>query len=155
MRTLLSIQVTYTCMCMLRTLAVPRRLLASPPFHELIIVWLRLVSLNARKWLFQRLLIEVSYKGGLVLYIAIFLPQSTGLKVVEVAHDMQLAVGRYVKDDLKLLNSFDTWHGAYQFIADVFCHHIVTTLHRNQECCQRACEDYEGPCKRSRCDLVY
>lgn len=35
----------------------------------------------------------------------------TGLKVVEVAHDMQLAVGRYVKQDLKLLNSFDTWHG--------------------------------------------
>ena len=34
-----------------------------------------------------------------------------GLKVVEVAHDMQLAVGRYVKQDLKLLNSFDTWHG--------------------------------------------
>ncbi len=34
-----------------------------------------------------------------------------GLKVVEVAHDMQLAVGHYVKQDLKLLNSFDTWHG--------------------------------------------
>ena len=37
-----------------------------------------------------------------------------GLNVVEVAHDMQLAVGRYVKDDLELLNSFDTWHGMYQ-----------------------------------------
>ena len=29
----------------------------------------------------------------------------------EVAHDMQRSVGRYVKQDLKLLNSFDTWHG--------------------------------------------
>ena len=37
--------------------------------------------------------------------------RSPGLKVIEVAHDMQLAVGRYVKQDLKLLNSFDTWHG--------------------------------------------
>ena len=36
---------------------------------------------------------------------------SSGLKVVEVAHDMQLAVGHYVKKRLKLLNSFDTWHG--------------------------------------------
>ena len=33
-----------------------------------------------------------------------------GLKVVEVAHDMQLAVGCYMKQDLKLLNSFNTWH---------------------------------------------
>ena len=34
-----------------------------------------------------------------------------GLNVVEVAHDMQLQVSRYIKQDLKLLNSFDTWHG--------------------------------------------
>ena len=33
------------------------------------------------------------------------------VNVVEVAHDMQLQVARYIKQDLKLLNSFDTWHG--------------------------------------------
>ena len=67
---------------------------------------------------------EVSYESGLTVYIATSLPQSTGLKVVEVAHDMQLAVGHYVKEDLELLNSFNTWHGAYQFIAEEFSHHI-------------------------------
>ena len=38
----------------------------------------------------------------------------TGLNVVEVAHDMQLAVRRYLMQDLKLVNSFDTWHGMLQ-----------------------------------------
>ena len=33
------------------------------------------------------------------------------LKVVEVAHDYQPQVSRYVTDDLCLLNSYDTWHG--------------------------------------------
>ena len=33
------------------------------------------------------------------------------VNVVEVAHDMQLQVAHYIKQDLKLLNSFDTWHG--------------------------------------------
>ena len=35
----------------------------------------------------------------------------TGLKVVEVAHDIQLQVAHYVTKDLKLINSYDTWHG--------------------------------------------
>ena len=35
-----------------------------------------------------------------------------GLNVVEVAHDFQQQIRRYVVDDLKLLNSYDTWHGA-------------------------------------------
>lgn len=39
-----------------------------------------------------------------------------GLKIVEVAHDMQLQVSRYIKQDLKLLNSFDTWHGMVQIV---------------------------------------
>lgn len=33
-----------------------------------------------------------------------------GLKVVEVAHDIQQQVSKYVKR-LGLVNSFDTWHG--------------------------------------------
>ena len=33
------------------------------------------------------------------------------LNVMEVAHDMQFQVARYVTTDLGLLNSYDTWHG--------------------------------------------
>ena len=35
------------------------------------------------------------------------------LNIVEVAHDYQPQVTRYVTDDLQLLNSYDTWHGNY------------------------------------------
>ena len=34
-----------------------------------------------------------------------------GLNVVEVAHDYQPAVKKYIVDDLGMVNSFDTWHG--------------------------------------------
>lgn len=34
-----------------------------------------------------------------------------GLNVVEMAHDYQPQVTRYVMDELQLLNSYDTWHG--------------------------------------------
>ena len=37
-----------------------------------------------------------------------------GLKVVEVAHDYQPQVQKYVVDELKLINSYDTWHGKTQ-----------------------------------------
>ena len=37
----------------------------------------------------------------------------TGLNIVEVAHDIQQQVARYVTSDLKLLNSYDTWHGKF------------------------------------------
>ena len=70
---------------------------------------------------------------------------SPGLKVVEVAHDMQLAVGRYVKQDLKLLNSFDTWHGMKVTAMVLTCMYVCigTTIPcRNQECCQGACQDH-------------
>ena len=36
---------------------------------------------------------------------------NVGLKVTEVAHDMQAQVSKYVRDTLKLVNSYDTWHG--------------------------------------------
>lgn len=38
-----------------------------------------------------------------------------GLKPKEVAHDIQLQVGNYVTKELKMVNSFDTWHGNVQF----------------------------------------
>ena len=65
-------------------------------------------------------------------------PLSPGLQVIEVVHDMQLAVRRYLKQDLNLVNSFDTWHGM-KLTVMVFSQDVctgVTTLHRNQECCQ-------------------
>ena len=49
--------------------------------------------------------------------------QSPGLKIVKIAHDMQIVVGRYVKQDLKLLNSFDTWHGIKLSTNSVVCFH--------------------------------
>ena len=35
------------------------------------------------------------------------------LNVVEVAHDHQVRVKNYITEDLKLLNSYDTWHGNF------------------------------------------
>ena len=34
-----------------------------------------------------------------------------GLNVVEVAHDCQPSVKKYIVDDSGMVNSFDTWHG--------------------------------------------
>ena len=34
-----------------------------------------------------------------------------GLDIREIAHDYQLQVKKYIVEDLKLLNSYDTWHG--------------------------------------------
>ena len=34
-----------------------------------------------------------------------------GLKFVEVAHDMQQQVAKHIRNDMGLLNSYDTWHG--------------------------------------------
>ena len=34
-----------------------------------------------------------------------------GLKIVEVAHDNATSVKKYITEDLRLLNSYDTWHG--------------------------------------------
>ena len=42
-----------------------------------------------------------------VLYVFCYF---TGLRVVEVAHDIQQQVAKYVRR-LGLVNSFDTWHG--------------------------------------------
>ena len=34
-----------------------------------------------------------------------------GLNIVEVAHDMQQHVKRFLTADMKLVYSYDTWHG--------------------------------------------
>ena len=96
-------------------------------------MWLKHVNWNAQRWLCPRSLLEVGFKVRATytcigLYIHVHSP---GLKVNEVAHDMQLAVGRYVKQDLKLLNSFDTWHGM-KLAAIMFnlCLHLCDYIHR-------------------------
>ena len=38
-----------------------------------------------------------------------------GLHVVEVAHDIQAQVAKYIRETLGLVNSYDTWHGIVVF----------------------------------------
>ena len=38
-----------------------------------------------------------------------------GINIVEVAHDIQKQVSGYVSKELKLINSYDTWHGILKF----------------------------------------
>ena len=40
-----------------------------------------------------------------------------GVHVVEVAHDIQAQVAKYVRETLGLVNSYDTWHGTVVFSA--------------------------------------
>ena len=42
------------------------------------------------------------------------------LNVVEVVHDHQVQVKNYITEDLKLLNSYDTWHGNYKCLYDIY-----------------------------------
>ena len=34
-----------------------------------------------------------------------------GLNIKEVAHDYQPTIRKYLEEEVKCLNSFDTWHG--------------------------------------------
>ena len=36
---------------------------------------------------------------------------NVGLRIIEIAHDIQSQVGKYVSIDLRLVNSYDTGHG--------------------------------------------
>ena len=40
---------------------------------------------------------------------------NVGLHVVEVAHDIQAQVSKYIRETLGLVNSYDTWHGTVDF----------------------------------------
>ena len=72
-------------------------------------MWLKHVNWNAPKQLCPKSLFEIGYWAIVrVKRVHMSIYHYAGLKVVEVAHDMQLAVGHHVRQDLKLLNSFDT-----------------------------------------------
>ena len=36
-----------------------------------------------------------------------------GVKVMEVAHDHQVCVKKFVTEELGVINSYDTWHGIF------------------------------------------
>ena len=68
-----------------------------------------------------------------------------GLNIVEVAHDMHHPVARYVKQELKLLNSFDTWHGMNKNFNHVCVQCVpLCLLNRDKECGETACQSYSG-----------
>ncbi len=62
---------------------------------------------------------------------------NSGLNVVEVAHDMQHQVSRYVTSDLGLKNSFDTWHGKYKICCNnkVHCSELFSSGTKNLSKC--------------------
>ena len=41
--------------------------------------------------------------------------------VVEVAHDIETQVSKYVRETLGLVNSYNTWHGTVVFLAGYKC----------------------------------
>lgn len=98
---------------------VPIRSSVSAPLLDLIMLQHRLGSWPVRRLFFLRLLPEVScvhMKGNFVwIYVRI-----VGVKVVEVAHDIQTQVSKYIRDTLGLVNSYDTWHGTIYICAVYF-----------------------------------
>lgn len=51
------------------------------------------------------------------------------MKICEVAHDMQSQVTKYVTGSLKLVNSYDTWHGQLQVVQNLcMCMQNVISL---------------------------
>ena len=44
-----------------------------------------------------------------------------GLTIMEVAHDFQAQVSKYVRNELSLQNSYDTWHGT----CSILCMYIA------------------------------
>ncbi len=77
---------------------------------------------------------------------------NSGLNVVEVAHDMQHQVSRYVTSDLGLKNSFDTWHGKHGY--NNYIVYFSELFFRDQECCKVSPKGYTGSCQRQGSDMV-
>ena len=73
---------------------------------------------------------------------------------MEVAHDIQLQVSKFVTQELKVLNSFDTWHGKIWMLSCTCILLWFKVLSRYQECGQRARQDHTGQGEGSRHDLV-
>ena len=62
-----------------------------------------------------------------ILLVFVF---TSDFKVVEVAHDHQTQVMKYITDDLKLINSYDTWHGKVEHLQRLrylFCTYNIGT----------------------------
>ena len=79
-------------------------------------------------------LCALKYKFYTVYRIHYFVV-NVGLRVIEVAHDIQSQVGKYVSTDLRLVNSYDTWHGK-GLRNHCMCMFQSTSFFRNKECCQ-------------------
>ena len=52
-----------------------------------------------------------------------------GLRITEVAHDIQQQVSRYISAELHLINSYDTWHGMYVHV-HVYIHVLIHQVTR-------------------------
>lgn len=76
-----------------------------------------------------------------------------GLNVVEVAHDIQKQVSKYVTATLKLTNSYDTWHGNTVHFPVL---HIMNTILylRYKECEEVNGETQQGSGEGHGCVLV-
>ena len=71
-----------------------------------------------------------------------------GLNVVEVAHDIQLSVSKYISDSLFLINSFDTWHGELLYM------YKFSNCYRHKKCSQANEEEYCSKGQRLWCYMV-
>ena len=63
-----------------------------------------------------------------------------GFDIREVAHDYATTVSAYITNELKVLNSYDTWHGMYLYVYNIeynmYILFIITVIlyRRNEEC---------------------
>ena len=48
-----------------------------------------------------------------------------GFDIREVAHDYATTVSAYITNELKVLNSYDTWHGMYLYLYNKEYMHIL------------------------------
>ncbi len=75
-----------------------------------------------------------------------------GLRVSEVAHDIQQQVSRFVVS-LSLTNSYDTWHGnGTRVITDVY--RIIIHIPRDEECSKTNAQDLTGESEGQESHLV-
>lgn len=121
-----------------------KRSLALALYLEVCMQLHKRVSWLALKLFYRKLLIagvcRVYQSTTYFLCLVIFL---VGLKVVEVAHDIQTSVASYVRS-LKLVNSYDTWHGECLLAFEM---RTIATI-RNKERWQATTDHYPGSCER-------
>ena len=85
---------------------------------------------------------------GSIVYVKTSFVIPSGLRVTEVAHDIQQQVSRFITADLSLVNSYDTWHGtthnlhvSVALTCDIYmCMYVC----RYKECVEAAAQDYPG-----------